>query len=177
MSSALGVRTLARRYARALADASPRDRTVIADALEGWRQTCIHTPSLPAVLKDPRVPKPRRIDLAREIFTKLGGTAILINLITLLIEDNRMNLLDSIHEVYLEEREQREGIQTVVLETAAALPEQTRERIRSRLAEMLRLHIRIVEQTRPPILGGMNLRIGSRVWYGSALNRLRRLFH
>jgi F-type H+-transporting ATPase subunit delta len=177
MASMIGVQTLARRYARALAEVSPRDRTKISETLEDWRRTCAESPGLAGLLTDPRLAKTKRVDLARAIFEKMDCPPALMNFVVLLIEDGRMNLMGVIDELFTEEREKREGIQTVIIETAAALPEQMRERIRSRLAETLRLHVRIVEKVRPELLGGMNLRVGSRVWYGSAFHRLRQLFY
>ena len=169
-------RYLARRYARGLADASPKDLGAAVAALDGWRETIRHSPDLSVILSDPRHPRPKRTELARDLFSKLGAPAALLNLIGLLIDENRFVLLESIHDAFIEEREKREGIQHIVIETPATLADQMRERVRSRMAELLRRHVRIEEQIRPNLIGGINIRIGSRVWYGSARHRIGQIF-
>lgn len=171
-----GIRSLARRYARGLADAAPKDLAAAAAALDGWRETIRHSPELSTILSDPRHPRPKRADLARELFSKLGAPPALLNLIGLLIDENRFLLVESIHGAFVEEREKREGIQHIVIETPATLADQMRERVRSRMAELLRRHVRIEEQIRPNLIGGINIRIGSRVWYGNAHHRVGQLF-
>jgi len=176
VTSKTGLRALARRYAKGLAEAAPRELGQALSALDGWKESLDQSPRLKDILMDPRVAKSARADLARELMKHLGAPAALINLIGLVIEDNRFFLIDPLHDAFLKEREKREGIQCVVIESSVHLPDALRERIRSRLAEILRLHVRIEEQVRPHILGGINLRMGSRVWYGSAVARLEQVF-
>lgn len=176
MSSSGGIRSLARRYARGLADASPKDLAQTASALEGWRETLAHSADLADLLSDPRLPRPVRSDVARDIFSKLNAPPPLLNLIALLIDENRFGLLSPIHDAFVGEREKREGIQHILIETPVTLADPVRERIRSRLAETLRCHIRLEERLRPGILGGINLRMGSRIWYGSARHRMEQIF-
>lgn len=176
MSSSSGVRSLARRYARGLADAAPKDLGQIASALDAWRETVRHSPDVALILSDPRLTRPTRSSLARELFSKLESPRPLLNLIGLLIEDNRFRLLDAIHDEFIGEREKREGIRHILIETPTALADQMRERIRSRMAEVLRCHVRIEECVRPQVIGGINIRIGSRVWYGSARHRIEQMF-
>ncbi len=116
------------------------------------------------------------MDIARELFSKLAAPAALLNLIDLLIDENRFVLLESIHDACIAEREKREGIQRIVIETPATLADPMRERVRSRMAELLRRHVRIEEQIRPNLIGGINIRIGSRVWYGNVRHRVGQLF-
>lgn len=176
MSAKTELRALARRYARGLADAAPRDLGGVSASLEGWKKTVEESADLRSVLSNPRIPRPSRAELAQELFSKLEAPAALMNLVKLLIDENRFSLLDPIRDAFIEEREKREGIQCVVIESPAPLTDQVRERIRSRVAEILRLHVRIEEHVRPGLIGGVNLRIGSQVWYGSVRQRLEQVF-
>ena len=176
MGGAGGGLALARRYARGLAEAAPKDLGRAAAALDGWRETLRYSPDLSSILSDPRLPKPARAAIARDLFGRLDAPVPLLNLVGLLIEENRFELLSPLHEAFVREREKREGILHIIVETAASLADQGRERIRSRLAESLRRHIRIEERVRPELLAGVNLRIGSRVWYGSAKHQIDQLF-
>lgn len=175
MASSAGLRILAGRYARALAEASPKDLSAAQAALEGWLETVRHSPELIRVLSNPRIPRPGRISIAREIFANLSAPPVLQNLAALLIEKNRFSLLPAIHAAVRDERETRDGICRAVIESPREVPEAVRERIRSRLAEIFRRHVQIESRVRPNILGGVNLRIGSRVWYGSVLHRLEQV--
>ena len=170
------LRALAKRYARGLAESAPKQLGQIASALDGWQETARQSPDLEPVLADPKIPKSARADLAGEFFAKLDAPAVLLNLARLLIEENRFSLLNSIQTEFIEEKEKREGTQRVVVETPNPLAEPVRERIRSRLAEVLRRHVLIVERVNSHILGGVNLQIGSRVWYGSVRHRVEQSF-
>ena len=176
MSASAGSRALARRYARGLADAAPKELSRVAEAMDGWKETVRHRPNLPILISDPRLPRPGRAELAQELLSKLQAPRVLVNLVALLIEENRFGLIDSIHSEFMREREKREGIRGIVIETPATLPDHLRERVRSRMAELLRCHVRVEEHLRPGILGGINLRIGSRVWYGNARHHIEQIF-
>lgn len=176
MAAPTGIRALAKRYARGLADAAAKDLGRVAAALDGWGETFRNSEDLSMLLADPRIPKGARTEIAREILTRLDAPEVLLNLVALLIEENRFRYLPVIHSEFMRERDKREGIQTVVVDTAAALSDHVRERIRSRMAEFLRRHIRIQERLQPQILGGVNLRVDNRVWYGGAKQRLEQVF-
>lgn len=170
------IRTLARRYARGLVEASAKDLGRTGDALDGWAETSRRSPDLMRILSEPRISRDVRAALAQEIFQKLNAPEPLLRMMTMLIDDNRLAVLRMLRDAFIEEREKRENVQCVVVESSIPLTDSTRERIRSRVAEFIRNHVRIEERVNPRILGGVNIRVGSRVWYGSARSRLKQVF-
>lgn len=172
MTLQLEAQSLAKRYARALADETAKDYRVVAKCIEGFLDACRDVPDLARLLKDPRVELNDRKELCRAVLEKMQAPIQVVRLGVELVVNSRLALLQDMLNFYVMTCERRQGIQRVTIQTARALPEAERESIRSKLAEWLRKDVRLEERIRPELLGGVDIQIGSRVWYGSVRHKL-----
>ncbi|MCK4412712.1 MAG: ATP synthase F1 subunit delta [Candidatus Eisenbacteria sp.] len=155
---------VARRYARALfGAAAARDLLdeIIADlpALVGFLR---RSPGARRLLVTSPFSTAERQELVRRLF---GGQVhpLILELLLLLIEKHRFELLEDVDAGFRALYEARRGILRVAVTTAIPLPEDLAARLSAALAARTGKHITLEPQVDPALLGGMRVRIGDRV--------------
>ena len=170
-------RSIARSYARALADTLQGDaalRRVEAD-LAGFVGAMQAHDELREFLTGPLVPLERRVQAAHAVL-KAGraGTATR-NFVTLLLERHRAGLAGEIAEEFSALARERLGILAAEVTSARPLSKQTQDKARASLARLTRSEVRAEFRVDPKLLGGLRTRVGSTVYDGSVRGRLDRL--
>ncbi len=84
---------------------------------------------------------------------------LLVNFLQVLNDHERLDLLPAIAAAYRELRDQRAGRIRVQVQSAVPLPEDQREQLRRKLAEVFRKDPQIETQVDPDLLGGMVVRV------------------
>lgn len=173
---------LAGRYASALlslvddrrqADPAALDR-IAADleALFGlWREDA----SFRAFVADPRLDAAAQRKGAFAILDQAGVGTEVRNLVGVLIENRRLGALPQVAQAFGALLAERRGQQTATVTTAHPLTDAQRARIAARLTEAGFSGVRLSEQVDPSILGGLIVRIGSRLYDNSIKSKLQRL--
>lgn len=161
-----------RRYAQAVLDIAQQKGT-----LGQWQrdlealQQITADPRLNAFLLNPRYDfgTKRRI-LADRLDQAVGGEAV--NLILLLIQRNRLELLPGIVEEYRRLSNERLGITDATVTTAVELDDAERRQVAEQLAKITGKQVNIRTEVDPAIMGGLIARVGEQVIDGSTRTRL-----
>lgn len=173
---------LAERYARALlaladdkrqTDPATLDR--IAADLDRlfvlWRDD----EPFQAFVADPRLDSAAQRKGAFAILQRAGIGTEVHNLVGVLINNRRLAALPQVAQAFGVLLAERRGQQTAVVTSAHALTDTQRAQITARLTEAGYSGIRLSEQVDPSILGGLIVRIGSRLYDNSIKSKLQRL--
>jgi F-type H+-transporting ATPase subunit delta len=167
--------TLARPYAKAI--------FMLASETQNWQSwsddlrllaDLVRHPDLEPLLHDPRVSSEQLLDLLQSLVgDRLGDQGM--NLVRLLIQNKRLDLLPVIAEEYEMLRTEHEGVADVDVVAAAPLTQEQIDRLGNalagRLGRKVRLHTRVDES----LIGGFVIRTGDLVIDGSVKDRLSRL--
>lgn len=170
------------RYAHALlgladdrrqADPGALDR--IAADLEGlfalWRDDA----GFRDFIADPRLDAVKQRAAAFAILDRAGIGGEVKNLVGVLITNRRLAALPQVAQAFGALLAERRGQQTAEVTTAHPLSETQRAQIVARLTEAGHSGIRLAEHVDPSILGGLIVRIGSRLYDNSIKSKLQRL--
>lgn len=177
--------SIARRYARALADIifaaklpAARQRTQVqqvkqqlTDFASLLRQ---HAP-LRNVLTSPAVGKDEKLALLDRLRKLLGLSELARNFLAVLLDHRRLDLLDQVLGAFDREVYARLAIVPVEVTTAFALNAKQKKLLEERLAALAGTQVELRYRQSPEILGGVVARLGSTIYDGSLRAQLRRL--
>jgi len=164
----------AKRYARALIDALYPDK-----AEEGFYQLqslaslLTNQPDARRFLQNPAMAGERRNRLLTEIAEALGFDRRVANFFSIVIDRNRLPLLEEIISEYQQLMDDRLGIARAQVTAARALdPSQQRE-LTSKLEEITGKQIRMDVFIDASLIGGVIAQVGSKVYDGSVRQQLQ----
>lgn len=173
---------VAERYATALlgladdkrqTDPGALDR--IAADLEGlfglWRDDA----GFRAFIADPRLDAAAQQRGAFALLEKAGIGTEVRNLVGVLIANRRLGQLPAVAASFGAQLATRRGQQTADVVTAHPLSDTQRAQIAARLTEAGYSNVKLVERVDASILGGLIVRIGSRLYDNSIKSKLQRL--
>ena len=124
---------------------------------------------------DPRLDAAAQRKGAFAILDRAGIGAEVRNLVGVLIGNRRLSQLPQVAAAFGAQLAERRGQQTAVVTSAYALSDTQRAQIAARLMEAGYSGVRLQEQVDPSILGGLIVRIGSRLYDNSIKSKLQRL--
>ena len=163
MSSASEFASVARPYAQALL-------MVIKDQAQAnvWDEALLQmhaiaqSPDLQTLLNHPKVSKAQLYD----IFSSLMRTdvpAVLQNLLQLLLEKKRLQILPQIIEQFIELRDEYQGVAKAQVFSAFELSEQQLSELAQRLEKKLGRRLKLFVQLDPSLIGGTKIIVGDQV--------------
>ncbi len=177
--SAVGV---AARYAKALLDLADERRAAepgaadrIGAELEGLFALCRDNADMRSFIADPRFNTGIQRDRMFKILDSAGITGEVRNLVGVLIANRRLSALPAVAQAFGGLIAARRGQQTAEVTTAHALTDTQRAQIVARLTEAGFSNVRLSETVDKSILGGLIVRIGSRLYDNSIKSKLQRL--
>jgi F-type H+-transporting ATPase subunit delta len=173
---------LAGRYAQALlalADDARRQDPGAIDRIAGdldrlfalWRDD----EPFRAFVADPRLDSEQQRQGAFAVLERAGIGTEVRNLVGVLINNRRLYALPQVAQAFGALLAERRGQQTAVVTSAHPLTDTQRAQVTARLTEAGYSGIRLSEQVDPSILGGLIVRIGSRLYDNSIKSKLQRL--
>jgi len=167
--------TAARRYAEAVFELAKRD-----DSLDTWRDDLrainemLGDERVIRVVDNPSLPFAERREVIDELLGGRTGKPAQ-NLVTVLAERSRLDLVPAIVVEYQRLLNRERGIATAVVTSAAALNKEETAALEERLRQMtgsdVELEVRIDER----LIGGLTVRVGDRLLDASVRGRLERL--
>jgi F-type H+-transporting ATPase subunit delta len=165
------------RYAAALLDLAKDRRNVdgIASELEGLGRLYAEDPGFRAFVADPRLDAGAQRRGAFAVMERAGIGGDVRNLVGVLITNRRLGLLPAVVASFGALLAEQRGQQTAEVTTAHPLSGTQRAQIAARLTEAGYSNARLIETVDPSILGGIVIRIGSRLYDTSIKSRLQRL--
>lgn len=136
-----------------------------------WREGA----DLREVFLDPSFPANQKVAILDKLNERLGMSQQVRNFIAVLIQHNRLSLLDEVLGEYHREVNKRLGISEVQVTTARPLAEDERRSIEQKVAQMTGARVQATYREDKSLLGGVVVRVGSTVYDGSVRGRLERL--
>lgn len=167
--------SIARPYAKAVFDLA-KD----TDSFESWSGALSHMATISkdedfnALVNDPRVDANRltelMIDLTKDVLPD-GGT----NFINLLVQNDRVQVLDDIEQQYGELVAKARALVNAEVITAIALTDEQKSALSSALETRLGLKVSLEETIDSSLIGGAIVKAGDLVIDGSAKGRIEKL--
>ena len=173
---------LAGRYARALlaladdrrqADPGATDR--IAADLDRLFSLWRDDESFRAFVSDPRLDSQAQRRGAFGVLERAGVGEEVRNLVGVLVNNRRLWALPQVAQAFGALLAERRGQQTAEVVSAHALTDTQRAQIAARLTEAGFSGVKLAERVDPSILGGLVVRIGSRLYDNSIKSKLQRM--
>lgn len=131
-------------------------------------------PAVSAALDDPSNTAGDRAALVEKVVgDKLGAEGN--NMVRLLAENNRLNIVDEVSDIYEDLRANEEGLLEATVVTAMALDDNYRAKLTQALERRFNKKVKIVEQVDESLIGGAIIRAGDTVIDGSIDGRLKQL--
>jgi F-type H+-transporting ATPase subunit delta len=173
---------LAQRYALALLgivddlrQKEPGAADRVAADLDGLLRLWREDPTFRAFVEDPRLDGAEQRRGAFAIIEKAGIGLEVRNLVGVLINNRRLNQLPAVAVAFGAQLAARRGQQTAQVTTAHPLSDTQRAQIAARLTEAGFPGVKLVERIDQTLLGGLIVRIGSRLYDNSIKSKLQRL--
>lgn len=170
---------LARRYARALLDLASERGALDAAArgMEDAARLARDAPSFRALVNDPRLDARAQRDGALAVLERAGASEEVRSLVGVLVDNRRLAALPAVAAAFAALLSERRGQQTAEVATAHPLTDVQRAALVARLTEAGYPNARLAERVDPALLGGLVVRVGSRLYDTSIKTRLQRLSH
>lgn len=174
--------SVAARYALALlgladdarqADAGALDR--IADDLDSLFGLYRDDATFRAFVKDPRLSAAEQQRAVFAVLEKAGAGKEITNFVGVLIANRRLSQLPDIAAAFAAKLAERRGQQMAHVTTAFPLTDKQRAAITARLMESGFAGVKLAETVDSSVLGGLIVRIGSRLYDNSLKSKLQRL--
>jgi F-type H+-transporting ATPase subunit delta len=136
-----------------------------------WRED----PGFRSFVDDPRLDSGAQRRGAFAIIEKVGIGTEVRNLVGVMIMNRRLSELPGVAAAFGAQLATRRGQQTAQVTTAHPLSDTQRTQIVARLTEAGFSGVQLQEKVDPSILGGLVIRIGSRLYDNSIKSKLQRL--
>ena len=136
-----------------------------------WRESG----DLREVFLDPSFPADQKVAILDKLNARLGMAPQVRNFVAVLIQHDRMNVLDEVLAEYRKEVNQRLGISEVHVTSARPLEADERQGIEQKVAALTGTQVQATYHEDKSLLGGVVVRVGSTVYDGSVRGRLDRL--
>ncbi|MBS7810391.1 ATP synthase F1 subunit delta [Roseococcus pinisoli] len=173
---------VAERYALALLgladDLRPTDPGAIdriATDIDGLAAICRSNADFRALIADPRRGAAEQQKAVTAILQSAGIGDEVRKLVGVLIANRRLAALPDVAAAFGAKLAQRRGQQVAYVTTAFPLTDTQRAQIAARLTESGISGVKLVEAQDPSILGGLIVRIGSRLFDNSLKSKLQRM--
>lgn len=166
------------RYARAYADVVADrgiDSSKAVQELETIAEMVGSNPDLRNVLENPAVPHKQKLNLVGAIVATIGGSRILQNFISVLVEQRRIGHVQEIAEQFKQELDQRMGIAEARISSVRDLSAQEKQMLEKQISAVTGKAIRPSYSRDPELLGGVVVRVGSTIYDGSVRGQLQRI--
>jgi F-type H+-transporting ATPase subunit delta len=171
----VAARGVAKRYAQATFEIAREtgteqlwleDLTTLANAASD--------PSISGYFTSPNVPEQAKLDAMGQI---LAGTKqqLVRNLVSMLIQRRRFDILPEMLEVYRDLLLQSQGIAIAEVTTAVELTAAEQQAVQAQLAKVVGRQIEMRSRVDPSMIGGLVARIGDLLIDGSVESQLRNL--
>jgi F-type H+-transporting ATPase subunit delta len=173
------VRTLADRYAAALADvalaenAADKIRQELADFLALLREA----PQLGTLLGSPAVPRASKRAVAEALVARLGASRTLRNFLCVVLDRRRTRLLPEIQQALDRQLDERLGVTRADVTSARELGAGDQSKLRGVLERLTGRRVEAQYRLDAELIAGTVVRIGSTIYDGSVRTRLERLRH
>jgi F-type H+-transporting ATPase subunit delta len=166
------------RYARALFDIARKEGDIeqAGRDLAGFAGLVAGNDLLSRVLSNPAIPAPNKRAIVEQLLAKAGGVSpVIVKLIGLLADRDRLVLLPDIAAAYRTRLMEHAKIVRAEVVTAIPLPGDRVAALQQGLARATGRDVQLENRVDPSIIGGAVTRIGSTVYDGSITRQLEKM--
>ncbi len=165
---------IAARYASALFEIADErhDLEETARDLETLKRLLASSDEFRAALRNPMFDSAAQGRAVAEIARAAGLSAVIVNFLGVLAKNRRLFALESIADAFLAELARRRGEMTVDVTVAHRLAPEQAARLTEKLNQTLAAKVRINETVDPGLLGGLVVKIGSKLIDSSIRTKL-----
>jgi F-type H+-transporting ATPase subunit delta len=128
-----------------------------------------------AFLNNPIVDAKAKIALLDSFFEQRGEQSQARNLVKLLVEKQRLDIIPELYQLFEESMLAEQGIVYADVTTAEPLSEAGQTIVQEKLSELIGKQVRLRTKVDPSIIGGIIALIGDQLIDGSVTNQLRQL--
>tara|TARA_B100001996_G_scaffold239043_1_gene184788 strand:- start:478 stop:1017 length:540 start_codon:yes stop_codon:yes gene_type:complete len=164
------------RYAKPLIDLSI-SKGVVDDVQKDvnlFLDTCKSNYDFSLMLKNPIIPLNKKVDILREIFSKIFHD-LTLNTFVKIIYNNRDHILENICKKFLELYNKHKNIQDVTLTTTIRLDKPSLDKIKSKLKKLTTKSISINQKINSNIIGGFILKVDDKMYDASYRTKLKNI--
>lgn len=165
---------IAERYAGALFELADEQHALdqTAHDLETLKRLLADSAELRAALRNPLFDAAQQGRAATEVAKAAGLSPIIIKFLGVLARNRRLFALEAIADAFLAELAHRRGELTVEVSSAQPLSSDQAERLTEKLNQTLAAKVRINAKVDPSLLGGLVVKIGSKLIDSSIRTKL-----
>lgn len=165
---------IAARYASALFDIADERHALeqIASDLETLKRLLADNAELRAALRNPMFKGEQQGKAIIEIGKASGLSPVIISLLGVLARNRRLFALEAVADAFLAELARRRGQMTVDVTSAQPLTAEQTERLVEKLNQTLAAKVKINAKVDPSLLGGLVVKIGSKLIDSSIRTKL-----
>lgn len=165
---------IAERYAGALFELADQAHALdqIAQDLETLKRLLADSPELRAALRNPLFDSAQQGRAVTEIARSAGLRPLVLKFLGVLARNRRLFALDAVADAFLAELARRRGELTVDVGSAHPLTHEQTERLTEKLNQTLAAKVRINAKVDPSLLGGLVVKIGSKLIDSSIRTKL-----
>lgn len=168
---------LARRYAGALYDLAAEQKqldTVAAD-LRALRRLRQESQEFQFISSQPRLTRAQLVRAAQQTAAAAGLSELTSNFLALIARNRRLDLLSAMINAFLADLAARRGEFTAEVSAAHALSPAQEEQLAAKLGTWVGGRVHLSVRKDPGLLGGLVVRLGSRLIDASTKTKLARL--
>lgn len=168
---------LAERYATALLDLADQAKKLdaVADDLRGLKGLIEESADLRELLRSPLYDRDEQTSAMAELLKKAGADDLTRRFVLVVAENRRLFALPRMIDGYLEELARRRGEVTARVTAARELDKEQIDTLRKAIDKVVGGKAKIDVKIDPALLGGLVVRVGSRMIDGSIKGKLDRL--
>jgi F-type H+-transporting ATPase subunit delta len=169
--------TVARRYAKALLTLGKEDGNYkeYGEGLSGFAHLLEREPELRDALLNPIHSREDRRKLLLRMIDLLQLSPIVSNLLQLLLDKHRLNVVDGVAQAYQQMVDEVENVSRARVKAAISLDDATQERLRKTLEKMTDSTVVMEVEEDPSIIGGIVAKVGDLVLDGSVRTQINSL--
>jgi F-type H+-transporting ATPase subunit delta len=165
---------IAARYASALFDIADERHALdqIAGDLEKLKALLAENPDLRGAMRNPMFSSDSQGKAITEIGKAAGLSSVILSFLGVLARNRRLFALDAVADAFLAELARRRGQMSVDVTSAQPLTADQTARLTEKLNQSLAAKVRINAKVDPSLLGGLVVKIGSKLIDSSIRTKL-----
>ena len=173
----IGLSGLAGRYALALLDLADEQNQLdpVAGDLRGLKAAIAESEDLRRLIRSPLFTRTQKSQAMAAILEKAGAGDLTRRFVLLVARNRRLFALDGMIAAYLAELARRRGEITAQVTSAIALNDEQHRALVETLREQVGAKVQVEVGVDPSLIGGLIVRVGSRMIDNSLRSKLQRL--
>jgi F-type H+-transporting ATPase subunit delta len=168
---------IAERYASALYELADEQKALdaVANDLRSFRALLGESEDLVRLVRSPTLARESQVKALQAIAAKSGAHALSGNFLALVAKNRRLFALESIISAFLAILAERRGEVTAQVTTARELTEDQLAKLTDAVKRAVGAQAQVETHVDPKLLGGLVVRVGSRMYDSSLSSKLQRL--